>query len=214
MQRAARDEPSWEVPEPGRARFKQAFEFSGILQDFQTHPEIFELVSDTCQKHENAKHSSKYGSGSGPGKGLNSMRKNQLAVAVLAFSWLSGCATLTEGINQAITIDTPGAPGAICMLANDANDILGSVTTPGSIEIGKSRKDVTVRCSKHGFESAQKRVSSTWAERAKLQGPEGYVVDYVSGAMWSYPPKIEIVLTSNGPVVPPRARRGTAQPTR
>jgi hypothetical protein len=142
------------------------------------------------------------------------MRKHQRAMVMLVSAWMSGCATLTEGLNQTITIDTPGAPGAICVLANDANDILGSVTTPGSIEIGKSRKDITVRCSKSGFEPSQKTVSSSWADRAKLQGPQGYLVDYASGAMWNYPPRIEIVLTSDTPVMPPRLRRGAVPPAR
>jgi hypothetical protein len=147
-----------------------------------------------------------------PTESLLPMHKNRLALVMLACTGLASCATITEGVNQTITVNTPGAPGAICVLANDSNDILGSVTTPGSIEIGKSRKDVTVRCSKSGFESSQQTVSPTWAQRAKLQGPEGYLVDYVSGAMWNYPPKIEIVLTSSSPVVPPRIRRGIALP--
>jgi hypothetical protein len=140
------------------------------------------------------------------------MNKSYLAAAIAVSTGLGGCATLTEGLNQSVFVTTPGAEAAACILRNDAGDTLGMVTTPGTIEIGKSRKDLVISCSKVGFEPAQKRVSSSWADRAKLQGPQGYVIDYVSGAMWNYPSRIEIVLTSTAPPQVPRARRGGAQP--
>lgn len=107
----------------------------------------------------------------------------------------ASCATLTLGTKQTVAITTSGADGATCTILNEARETIGTVTTPGSIELGKSRKDLTVSCEKPGYEPASRTVASDWSSKAKYQGPQGYLVDYASGAMWEYPSPIDVPLT-------------------
>jgi len=64
---------------------------------------------------------------------------------------LSGCATITKGTTQQVSITTPGAPGAQCKLFSSA---VGekTVVTPATIVLEKSQQNISITCKKPCFQ--------------------------------------------------------------
>jgi len=118
-------------------------------------------------------------------------------LALCAVAALSGCATMTEGTKSQVAIETPGVEGAACTVANASGKVAASVRTPGSVTLPKGRAQLTVTCSKPGYQTASVQLNSTMADKAKLQMPTGYVIDAASGAMWSYPARVTVSLTKS-----------------
>ncbi len=71
------------------------------------------------------------------------------AVAALGVA-LSGCASIIDGSTQRITVATPPVTGAHCVLSNGEGQ--WSVVTPGHVTVKRSKKDMSVRCSKEGYQ--------------------------------------------------------------
>src|SRR5215467_12720978 len=63
---------------------------------------------------------------------------------------LSGCATITRGTTQTVSITTPGVPDASCTLTSST---VGTkvVTTPATITLEKGRESVAVHCTKQCY---------------------------------------------------------------
>jgi predicted small secreted protein len=112
----------------------------------------------------------------------------------LACIVLTGCSTLGgEGSNQSVsvqTIDKNGLEiqGARCDLKNDVGAWF--LTTPASISIHRSNKDLQITCRKAGFDIGSASVSSRtkgamWGT-AILTGGVGALVDHNSGAAYEY----------------------------
>ena len=59
------------------------------------------------------------------------MNRIWLALAALA---LAGCATIVKGTTQAIAVNTPNAPGAMCTLTSSAVGTQ-TVVTPATITV-------------------------------------------------------------------------------
>ena len=75
------------------------------------------------------------------------------AFCSLALIALSGCATIFDGTTQTITINT-NPSGADCTL-NRNGAVIGHVSpTPASMNIEKTKDDITILCNKFGFEQA------------------------------------------------------------
>ncbi|MBL6081699.1 hypothetical protein JMJ56_27330 [Belnapia sp. T18] len=106
----------------------------------------------------------------------------------------AGCTTLTQGTSQEISFNTPKAEGAQCVVTNDQGDILARVTAPASVRVLRGRRDLTVHCDKEGFRSGIVQVASSFSSRSRIQVPLGYAVDGISGAMWSYPTEVSVML--------------------
>lgn len=107
-------------------------------------------------------------------------------VLMLAFG---GCATITKGTTQAITLDTPGAPGAKCTLVSDG---IGTkiVQTPATLTLDKSQSSISVTCKKECFQDGVGIIASNTetmtAGNLLLGGVIGLGVDAASGAMNKY----------------------------
>jgi hypothetical protein len=122
------------------------------------------------------------------------------AVSVLAgILLLGGCATFEVGTTQDIDVTTPSADGATCVLSNA--DGQRSVTTPATVRIGRSRSDLTVRCTKPGFLPAVTVVRAGRSEyHTQIKDPSflslpEIAVDAASGAMWEYPGTVAVTMT-------------------
>ena len=77
--------------------------------------------------------------------GFRIMKKISLILFISFF--LYNCASITQGSDQIITIDTPNCPGAQCKLTNkDGTYFINE--TPGTVTINKSRSQLSVECSK------------------------------------------------------------------
>ena len=105
---------------------------------------------------------------------------------------LCGCSTLTQGVNQDVALVTPGVEGAACTVKAHDGRQLAATTTPGSVRLSKSRRDVQAVCEKPGYLTGTTTVPASLAGRSLIQAPVGYVVDGVSGAMWTYPSQVVI----------------------
>jgi hypothetical protein len=120
-----------------------------------------------------------------------------LILPVLLAGILSGCATVTSGTSQAVTVNTKPT-GAICTLSRGGNDIAVVNPTPGSVTIDKSSKDVSVNCKKDGYNDGSAIFSSSLQAMTfgniLLGGVIGVAIDAGSGAMHKYPAMLSLTL--------------------
>ncbi|MCW5620976.1 MAG: hypothetical protein KIS79_07725, partial [Burkholderiales bacterium] len=117
--------------------------------------------------------------------------------ALIAVSLVSGCATVTRGASQTLTVQT--APeGAACTLERSGK-VIGAVNpTPGSVKVGKGRKDIAVSCEKTGYLKSNDNLSPTFqamtAGNILIGGLIGVAVDAASGAMNQYPSALDVTM--------------------
>src|ERR671923_204100 len=78
-----------------------------------------------------------------------------LAIAVL----VAGCATITRGTTQTVTLDTPGVAGAKCTLTSSAVG-MKSVVTPATVTLEKGQDAVAVHCSKECYHDGKGIIAS------------------------------------------------------
>ena len=115
------------------------------------------------------------------------------AVVLLA----SGCATLTKGASQTVTVSTD-PPGANCELTRDAKPLAVVNPTPGSVSISKGSGVIAIVCRKDKFQDAAGTMASEFQAMTfgniLFGGLIGVVVDAASGATHEYPPLVTITL--------------------
>ena len=128
--------------------------------------------------------------------------------ALLLMVVLSGCATVVKGSDQLVAVNTPGAEGAICELTSPSIGV-HTVRTPGSINLPKSRKNISVVCKKECYGEATGVIESSLAAMTAgniiLGGGVGFIIDASSGAMNKYQPTITIPMTKRPGCRPKRA---------
>jgi hypothetical protein len=110
---------------------------------------------------------------------------------------LAGCATITKGSDDLVTIDTE-PEGAICTLTAEDKHIAVVNPTPGSLKVPKSKKDLTVNCEKEGFFPTEGVIRSKFQAmtlgNALFGGLIGVAIDAGSGAMNNYEDGVMITL--------------------
>lgn len=107
-----------------------------------------------------------------------------LAIAIL----LAGCASITKGTTQSLTIDTPAHPGATCSLTSPEIGTQ-SVVTPGQIKLDKSKHNIAVSCTKGclaGTATITSNTESMAIGNVLLGGVIGVGVDSATGALNKY----------------------------
>jgi len=108
----------------------------------------------------------------------------------------SGCATITQGTQQAITFKLE-PPSTICEINRVGDGKLGRVSSgSNTIFVGKDKDDIIVTCNAPGHEQSTTKVVSG----ATGAGVTGVLLDFgitdmVTGAMYRYPEEVTIVLT-------------------
>ena len=109
----------------------------------------------------------------------------------------TGCATLTKGTSQAVTVDTDPS-GAMCTLTRDAKPLAIVNPTPGSVPVEKAQGTIAVACTKQGFLEVAGNLASEFQAMTfgniLFGGIIGVVVDAASGAMHQYPDSVTITL--------------------
>ncbi len=110
---------------------------------------------------------------------------------------VAGCATITKGTDDLVTIDTdPG--GAQCFLFTENKQIAVINPTPGSIKVPKSKKDLSVRCEKDGYFPTEGVIASSFQAmtigNVLFGGIIGVAIDAGSGAMHKYEEGVSITL--------------------
>jgi len=134
-----------------------------------------------------------------------------LAVVAIGFL-LPGCASIVRGSSQSILITTPPTTGADCILTSRRGS--WSVITPGAVRVSKSKEDVTVTCTKDGYEEAVASIPSEFegwtVGNIVFGGLIGLGVDAATGAINNYPNAFQVRMTPVPglpvlAVAPPRA---------
>ena len=143
------------------------------------------------------------------------MKKNiVLTLISVAMLSLTGCASVTgsklEPVSVETILDAQPAPGAGCVLTNDAGKWF--VTTPGSVTIQKSYGDLAVDCKIGSVAVGHENVvshstGSVWGNII-AGGGIGYIVDRNTGAGFDYPTTITVILqrVSDMVAIPPAVK--------
>jgi hypothetical protein len=123
------------------------------------------------------------------------LSKTAVLVATLA---LTGCASIVNGNNQVISVETKskGQPiaGASCRLENPKGTFF--VTTPGTVTVRRAFDNLAVKCEKDGIAPGLASVKSGTKAMAfgniLFGGVIGAAVDVGSGAAYDYPTLISV----------------------
>jgi hypothetical protein len=110
---------------------------------------------------------------------------------------LSGCATLSQGTRQEITVALPDSVDGRCAIRAPNGRQLHEGPSPLRVTIDRGRQTLKAECEANGLGKATADIKSSFTSRARIQAPLGYAVDGLSGAMWTYPAQVTVP-------VPPR----------
>ncbi|MCB5205611.1 hypothetical protein [Methylovorus mays] len=121
---------------------------------------------------------------------------NKFTIAIMtAVASLAGCATITQGTQQAISFKLEPKE-AICDIMRVGDGKLGRVSgTSNTIFVGKDKDDIVVTCNADGYEQSTTKVVSG----ATGAGVTGVLIDFgitdmITGAMYRYPEEVTIVM--------------------
>ncbi|MDE2164543.1 MAG: hypothetical protein KGJ53_15380 [Alphaproteobacteria bacterium] len=150
----------------------------------------------------------------------------RIVAVVLVAASMGGCATIIQGSTQSVSITSKPEDGAKCVLKNSQGTWY--VTTPGSVNVHKTKTDLTVTCQKDGVGTgsvvAVAKFGGTTFGNVLAGGLIGITVDAASGANFYYDSPILVTLSApastpaatppTSPTAAPSApASATAQPT-
>lgn len=130
--------------------------------------------------------------------GTRCLRTLTLLGMLVALGQLAGCASITTGKMQPISVqaqcESTPVIGAGCSLTNSKGKWF--VNTPGSVTINKAYGDLVVECTKEGLSPAGGTFKSSsnggvWGN-VIAGGIIGYAVDASSGAGFDYPTQMNV----------------------
>jgi hypothetical protein len=127
------------------------------------------------------------------------MRKVLWAAALPAAAMLGGCASITSGTTQDVSVtavcEGSIVPAASCELVNDKGR--WQITTPGAAVIQKAYGDLVVVCRKSDTQGTATFISKpnggAWGN-ILAGGLIGYAVDSSNGAGFNYPSELPVVM--------------------
>lgn len=120
-----------------------------------------------------------------------------LGAAALVAGIAGGCATITKGTTQQVSLNTPGVTGAQCTLVSSA---IGTkvVSTPATMTLDKGSDNIAVTCKKECFQDGTGIIASSTETMAAgnliAGGIIGLGVDAASGAMNKYNAENQIAM--------------------
>ncbi|MBS1169614.1 MAG: hypothetical protein H6R01_532 [Burkholderiaceae bacterium] len=129
------------------------------------------------------------------------MMKSASVAAIVIASLLSGCASITTGHGQPLSVDTRDqqgkqVTGAACRLVNDKGTYF--IQTPGTVSVQRSYGDMHVNCTKEQIESGVATVKSSTKAMAFgniiFGGIIGAAIDAGSGAAYDYPSLLTVIM--------------------
>jgi hypothetical protein len=128
--------------------------------------------------------------------------KIETAVAVaFAAVCLSGCASVIEGTSQEIKVVT-NPPGANCAFVREGSVIARVEQTPGGATIKKTKHDITLTCTKQGYQEAtylnHSGAAGATFGNIVLGGGIGWAIDSASGSDNKYDGVVNVTLVPVG----------------
>ena len=121
-----------------------------------------------------------------------------------------------DGSSQSVSVSTTPTQGAACTLTNSEGSWY--LTSQGSVQVHKTKNDLTVTCTKDGFQPGSQVAVSNFGGatfgNVILGGGVGVIVDAASGADFYYDSPLTVPLGSAGlpAAPPPPARPATVAP--
>lgn len=97
-----------------------------------------------------------------------------LALGLLGLS-VGGCSSIVNGTTQDITVNT-NPPGADCVLEREGAEIANVQNTPSTVNVSKTKHDITVVCNKEGYQTATYLNNSGWESGS---GAAGIALDVI-----------------------------------
>lgn len=123
---------------------------------------------------------------------------SRLVVIALAAVTLTGCASIVNGTNQPVSVETGRVKGATCVLENNKGKWYVN-STPGSVTVHRSFNDLKVNCEKPGYKPASKSIASNTKAmvfgNAVFGGVIGAGVDVANGSAYDYPTNINVPMS-------------------
>jgi hypothetical protein len=108
---------------------------------------------------------------------------------------IAGCASITQGTSQVLAFKVEPKQ-AVCALSRVDDGELGSISASAqTIEVGKDKDDIVIRCKASGYRPKTTRLVS----KATKEGLADILIDFgitdlITGAMFAYPSEVNIVL--------------------
>ncbi len=124
-----------------------------------------------------------------------------IAIAGAGLLALQGCASITTGQDQTVSIQTPNCPAASCELTNKEGTYYVT-ETPGTVTVNRVCGKLTVQCSSEGVSDYIMSVSSSVKAMTFgniiFGGFIGMGVDAATGAACEYPALIPVPMECGG----------------
>jgi uncharacterized protein YceK len=142
------------------------------------------------------------------------------ALCLVALAMLAGCASIVQGTNQQILVNTNPA-GADCGLYRQGIKIGTILQAPGSALVNKTKHDIWIVCVKQGYQQAtyfnHSGIAGGTFGNIVLGGGIGWAIDSASGADNQYDSPVNLTLVPDqaAPAAPPHLPAtfsGTAAP--
>lgn len=139
---------------------------------------------------------------------------------ITAFSFLSGCASVTGTPNQSVSVQARSSNGkevkeAACDFINKRGTWF--ITTPGTVQIHRSDDDLQVTCRKEGFDNGRASVVSdtkgSMFGNILLGGGIGAVMDHNNGSAYEYPSFIQVTMGIDSLIGTPRDNKAESRNT-
>ena len=125
---------------------------------------------------------------------------------------LSGCASIIEGSTQEITVNTSPSD-ANCAIMRNGQHIAEVSHSPGSAVIKKTGADLTIQCTKPGYQEASvvndSDVAAATFGNLILGGLIGVIIDAADGSIHKYDDAVSVTLA---PLRPPASAKSPATP--
>lgn len=116
---------------------------------------------------------------------------------LLTLVTLGACSSIVDGTSQEIVVNT-NPPGANCSLEREGVSIARIDPTPGAATVKKTKYDITVRCTKKGYQEAtflnNSGVAGATFGNIIAGGGIGWAIDSASGADNKYDSPVNITL--------------------
>lgn len=97
-----------------------------------------------------------------------------LAIGLTALG-LWSCSSIVQGTSQDIFINTTPA-SASCILEREGQKIGAVASTPGTVSVEKTKHDITITCTKDGYQTATYYNESGWESGS---GAAGIALDVI-----------------------------------
>ena len=113
---------------------------------------------------------------------------SRLTLAMLSAITLSGCSSIVSGTSEQLTINS-NPPQAVCVLEREGLPI-GQVTTPGGLNVTRTKHNIQIKCTKDGYEPAtaflKSDVNGATFGNILIGGGIGWAIDSAAGADNNY----------------------------